>query len=169
MFAPALEWAQQRYQADLAKQLSAYGLRTDDLMDPMLDTVRRPPASLGCRLRARAVPGAAARGGGCGAQAASHPRPRSFRGANAATPCLQDVAEALRRLPADVVVARNQVQLPALPRRRRGVRGGSGAVRAGRGWRAKRTGRLLAAAGRGAAAAAPAAHLMALCCCPCSA
>lgn len=53
---PFMEWAATRYQAGLATKLKAYGLRYDDLYDPMMDL---------------------------------------------------DVAEALRRLPDDVVVARN--------------------------------------------------------------
>jgi ubiquinol-cytochrome c reductase subunit 7 len=56
MFQPFLEWATVRYQARLATNLKEYGLRYDDLYDPMMD---------------------------------------------------MDVAEALRRLPEDVVVARN--------------------------------------------------------------
>ncbi|KAF8065502.1 hypothetical protein HT031_003103 [Scenedesmus sp. PABB004] len=56
MFSPFVEWAATRYRASLASNLKQYGLRYDDLYDPMMDL---------------------------------------------------DVAEALRRLPADVVVARN--------------------------------------------------------------
>lgn len=39
---PFVEWAGARYQATLAKRLAAYGLRFDDLYDPMMDLVRRP-------------------------------------------------------------------------------------------------------------------------------
>lgn len=57
MLQPLASWAQKRYQASLAEKLKDYGLRYDDLYDPLMDL---------------------------------------------------DVAEALRRLPEDVVVARNQ-------------------------------------------------------------
>jgi len=56
-FQPFLNWAQRRYQASLAERLKDYGLRYDDLYDPLMDL---------------------------------------------------DVAEAMRRLPPDVIVARNQ-------------------------------------------------------------
>jgi hypothetical protein len=38
--APFLEWAATRYQARLATNLKKYGLRYDDLYDPMMDLVR---------------------------------------------------------------------------------------------------------------------------------
>ncbi|WIA36755.1 hypothetical protein OEZ86_008023 [Tetradesmus obliquus] len=56
LVAPFMDWAATRYQARLASNLKKYGLRYDDLYDPMMDL---------------------------------------------------DVAEALRRLPEDVIVARN--------------------------------------------------------------
>jgi hypothetical protein len=37
---PFLEWAATRYQARLATNLKKYGLRYDDLYDPMMDLVR---------------------------------------------------------------------------------------------------------------------------------
>ncbi|KAI8468640.1 MAG: 14 kDa subunit of cytochrome bd ubiquinol oxidase [Monoraphidium minutum] len=57
MLQPFVSWAQKRYQAGVAERLKDYGLRYDDLYDPLMDL---------------------------------------------------DIAEALRRLPPDVVVARNQ-------------------------------------------------------------
>eukprot|EP00879_Flechtneria_rotunda_P000670 GHRR01000784.1.p1 GENE.GHRR01000784.1~~GHRR01000784.1.p1 ORF type:complete len:121 (+),score=32.70 GHRR01000784.1:171-533(+) len=56
LFRPVVDWAASRYQARLSQNLRAYGLRYDDLHDPMMDL---------------------------------------------------DVAEALRRLPDEVIVARN--------------------------------------------------------------
>lgn len=56
LFRPLTQWASQRYTAGLADKLKDYGLRYDDLYDPLMDA---------------------------------------------------DVAEALRRLPAEVVYARN--------------------------------------------------------------
>lgn len=56
MMQPFVQWAATKYQARLATRLKAYGLRYDDLYDPMMDL---------------------------------------------------DVAEALRRLPDDVILARN--------------------------------------------------------------
>jgi hypothetical protein len=38
---PFLEWAASRYQARLATNLKKYGLRYDDLYDPMMDLVSK--------------------------------------------------------------------------------------------------------------------------------
>jgi hypothetical protein len=40
MFQPLASWAQRRYQASLAEHLKDYGLRYDDLYDPLMDMVR---------------------------------------------------------------------------------------------------------------------------------
>ena len=39
LFEPALEWMAIRYQAAVAKELKKYGLRYEDLYDPLLDMV----------------------------------------------------------------------------------------------------------------------------------
>jgi hypothetical protein len=39
MFEPLAKWAQKRYQASLADRLRDYGLRYDDLYDPLMDMV----------------------------------------------------------------------------------------------------------------------------------
>jgi hypothetical protein len=39
MLQPFASWAQRRYQAGLAEQLKDYGLRYDDLYDPLMDLV----------------------------------------------------------------------------------------------------------------------------------
>jgi len=39
MFQPFASWAQRRYQASLAEHLKDYGLRYDDLYDPIMDMV----------------------------------------------------------------------------------------------------------------------------------
>lgn len=39
MFQPLASWAQRRYQASLADKLKDYGLRYDDLYDPLMDQV----------------------------------------------------------------------------------------------------------------------------------
>eukprot|EP00877_Chromochloris_zofingiensis_P006330 jgi/Chrzof1/1950/Cz10g27170.t1 len=57
LFKPLTEWVATRYRASVATKLMDYGLRYDDLYDPLMDT---------------------------------------------------DIAEALRRLPPDVIIARNQ-------------------------------------------------------------
>lgn len=40
MMQPFLGWATKRYQANMANKLKDYGLRYDDLYDPLIDTVR---------------------------------------------------------------------------------------------------------------------------------
>jgi hypothetical protein len=40
-FQPFLNWAQKRYQASVAERLKDYGLRYDDLYDPLMDLVSR--------------------------------------------------------------------------------------------------------------------------------
>jgi hypothetical protein len=40
MLQPFASWAQRRYQAGLAEKLKDYGLRYDDLYDPLMDMVR---------------------------------------------------------------------------------------------------------------------------------
>ncbi|KAH7425942.1 hypothetical protein KP509_11G078500 [Ceratopteris richardii] len=37
MFQPVISWAAKKYQADMARRLSAYGLRYDDLYDELQD------------------------------------------------------------------------------------------------------------------------------------
>ena len=49
MFQPLASWAQKCYQASLAEHLKDYGLRYDDLYDPLMDMVRRRPG--GARAR----------------------------------------------------------------------------------------------------------------------
>jgi hypothetical protein len=142
MFQPLASWAQKRYQASLGERLRDYGLRYDDLYDPLMDMVgwgagvggggggvgwggggwggvawvepglKRGPRRGACERRARAE-GPGRRRAAAPPQRASG-RSRHGRGARASpllpppTHPAQDVAEALRRLPADVVVARNQ-------------------------------------------------------------
>lgn len=184
MMQPFVSWAQKRYQAGLAERLKDYGLRYDDLYDPLMDMVRLLGAESsldGGRLDGSSLDGSSldgwGRGGGllvrgtllydpvmsivrgrgaarecvwgrllalgCGAarrrthghggvdggrrvygwgreqgraQGSRDPRQTPMPAAPDAPPSPppphthtpQDVAEALRRLPPEVVVARNQ-------------------------------------------------------------
>jgi hypothetical protein len=47
MFQPLASWAQRRYQANLAEQLKDWGLRYDDLYDPLMDLVGSCAAAAG--------------------------------------------------------------------------------------------------------------------------
>ena len=42
IFEPALRWAASRYQAAVCTELRKYGLRYEDLYDPLLNMVRLP-------------------------------------------------------------------------------------------------------------------------------
>lgn len=46
MFQPLANWAQKRYQQSLSERLRDYGLRYDDLYDPLMDMVRRYAARM---------------------------------------------------------------------------------------------------------------------------
>jgi hypothetical protein len=122
LFDPLVAWMAPRYQAVVAKELRKYGLRYEDLYDPQLDLVRRAvlaavthgPVGDACS----ALAWLARRGGlrhsgrakpaGC-LHAAFLPSlltARNHFSPRSSSP--QDVDEALKRLPQDVVDARNQ-------------------------------------------------------------
>lgn len=93
LFQPLLNAISKPYAASVNKTLASYGLRYDDLYDPLKDEVRgrwrrSSAAVLLCRSRQ-----GRARQGQCRTPSPFSP--------------LQDVAEALRRLPPDVIMARN--------------------------------------------------------------
>ena len=58
VFDPVLGWMARRYQAAVAQELKNYGLRYEDLYDPMMNLVRQPTEDLSLRPPPRAVPAA---------------------------------------------------------------------------------------------------------------
>ena len=100
MFDPVLGWMARRYQAAVAQELKNYGLRYEDLFDPMMNLVRR------CSLAERYAPPRPP----CGPPETPAVRPTGDPGETnkPRERALQDVNEAMHRLPPAEVDARNQ-------------------------------------------------------------
>ena len=104
-FDPVLGWMARRYQAAVAQELKNYGLRYEDLFDPMMNLVLSLSLTRAQPHHRPLAPTAPSAGTPCQGRTPTGYAVRTFSFRQRA---LQDVNEAMQRLPPAEVDARNQ-------------------------------------------------------------